>query len=73
MGTVSKGKYNGTTKARRKVVGRYKQLDEGVGRQTWKCYDPLDCVALVAFKKHGTWVQTWTWHFRGLFVCLFVG
>ena len=32
-GTASKGEYNLTTKARRKVVGGNKQLDEGVGRQ----------------------------------------
>ena len=47
---VSKGKYNLMTKARRKVVGRNKQLDEGTGRQTWKCLDPLNCVASVAFR-----------------------
>ena len=56
---VSKGKYKLTTKARRKVVGRNKQLDEGAGRQTWKYHDPLNCVALAAFRKHCTWVQTW--------------
>ncbi len=33
MDRVRKGKYNLTTKARRKVVGRNKQLDEGAGRQ----------------------------------------
>ena len=32
---VSKGKYNLMTKARRVVVGRNKQLDEGAGRQSW--------------------------------------
>ena len=62
---VSKGKYNLMTKARRNVMGRNKQLDEGTSRQTWKCNDPLNCVALVALRKHGTWVQTWTWRFRG--------
>ena len=56
---VSKGKYNLTTKARRKVLGRNKQLDEGVGSQTRKCHDPLNCVALIAFRKHDTWAQTW--------------
>ena len=64
-GTVSKGKYNLTTKARWKVVGRNKQLDEGTGRQIWKFLDLLNCAALVTFGKHGTWVQTWTWHFWG--------
>ena len=50
-GTVSKGEYNLTTKARRKAVGRNKQLDEGtdVERQTWKYLDPLNCVASTAF------------------------
>ena len=40
-------------------MGRNKQLDGGGGggRQTWKCLDPLNCVASVAFRKHGTWVQ----------------
>ena len=56
---VGKGNYNLTTNARRKVVGRNKQLDEGAGRQIWKCLDPLNCVALAAFRKHGTWVQIW--------------
>ena len=42
---VSKGKYNLTTKARREVVGRNKQLDEGAGRHIWKCLGPLNCVA----------------------------
>ena len=65
MGTVSFGKYNLTTKARQKVVGRNKQLGESTGRQTWKCLDWQNCVALVAFRKHGTWVQTRTWHFQG--------
>ena len=46
---VSKGKFNLTTKARWRVVGRIKQLDEGAGRQTWKCYDQPNCVASVAF------------------------
>ena len=27
------------------VVFRNKQLDEGAGRQNWKCHDPLNCVA----------------------------
>ena len=35
-------------------VGRNIQLDEGTGRQFWKCLDPLNCVASVAFGKHGT-------------------
>ena len=56
---VSKGKYNLTTKARWAVEGRNKQLDEGAGRQIWKCLDPLNCVALAVFWKHGTWVQIW--------------
>ena len=46
---VSKGKHNLTTKARRAVVGRYKQPDEGAGGQIWKCLDPLNCVASAAF------------------------
>ena len=46
-------------------VGRNIQLDEGTGRQFWKCLDPLNCVASVAFRKRGTWVQTWTWNFWG--------
>ena len=52
-------------------MGRNEQLDEGAGRQTWKCLDPLNCVAPAAFESiahgcnYGTWVQTWTWHFRG--------
>ena len=46
-------------------MDRNKQLDEDTGRNTWKCRDPLNCVALAVFLKHGTWVQTWTWHFRG--------
>ena len=25
------------------------KLDEGAGRQTWKCFNPLNCVALAAF------------------------
>ena len=33
MGTVSKGNYDLTTKARRKAVGRNKQLDEGAGKK----------------------------------------
>ena len=84
MDRERKGKYNLTTKARQAVVGGnrqglavlwmvggYKQLDEGAGRQIWKCFDPLNCVASAAFRKHGTWcnygtwVQTWTWYFRG--------
>ena len=56
---VNKGKYNLTTKARRKVVGRNKQLDEGAGRQNRKCLDPLNCVAPAAFWKHSTGVQLW--------------
>ena len=36
IGTVSKGEYSFTTKARRKVVGRNKQLFKGTGRKTWK-------------------------------------
>ena len=56
---LSKGKYNLTTKARRKFVDRNKQLVEGADRQTWKYHVPLICVALVAFRKHGTWVQIW--------------
>ena len=46
---VSKGKYDLTAKARWAVVGRNEQLDEGAGRQTWKCLDPLNCVAPAAF------------------------
>ena len=46
---VSKGTYNLTTKARRADVGRNKQLDEGAGRQIWKCLDPLNCVASAEF------------------------
>jgi len=46
---ANEGKYNLTTKARRAVVGRNKQLDEGAGRQIWKCLDPLNCVASAAF------------------------
>ena len=59
---VSKG--NLMTKARRMVAVRNKQLDKGTGRQIWKCLDPLNCVASVAFRKCCTWVQTWTCHFR---------
>ena len=62
---VQKSKYNLTTTARRKVVGRKNQLDEGAGRQIWKCLHPLNYVASAAFGKHGIWVQIWTWHFRG--------
>ena len=40
-------------------MGRNKQLDEGADRQTWRCHDPLNCVASVALRKHGTWVQIW--------------
>ena len=40
-------------------VGGYTQLDEGAGRQIWKCFDPLNCVAPAAFRKHSTWVQIW--------------
>ena len=50
MGTpVSKGKYDLTTRARWVVVGRNKQLDEGAGRQIWKCHDPLNYVASAVF------------------------
>ena len=62
---VNEGEYNLTTKARRKVMGRNTQLDEGAVRQTWKCHDPLICVASVGFRKHCTWVQTWIGIFRG--------
>ena len=51
---VNEGKYDLTTKARRAVVGRNKQLDEGTGRPIWKCLDPLNCVTLGAFRKHDT-------------------
>ena len=34
MGMTSKGKYDLTNKARRKVVGRNAKLDKGAGRQT---------------------------------------
>ena len=30
------------------MVGRSRQLDEGAGRQKWKCHDPLNCVASAA-------------------------
>ena len=30
------------------MVGRYKQLDEGAGRQIWKCHDPLNCATVAA-------------------------
>ena len=43
------GMYDLTTKARRAVVGRNTQLDEGAGRNIWKCLDLLNCVALAAF------------------------
>ena len=46
---VNDGMYDLTTKARWAVVGRNKQLDEVTGRQTWKCLDPLNCVASAAF------------------------
>ena len=59
------GSYDLTTKARRAVMGRHKQLDGGAGRQIWKCLDPLNCVAMAVFWKLGTWVQTWTWIFWG--------
>ena len=49
MGRVSKGKYDLTTKARQGVVGRNKQLDEGVGKQIWKCHGPLNCIASASF------------------------
>ena len=51
---VSKGLYKLMTKTRQKVVGRNKQLDKGAGGHTWKCLDPLNCVASVAFRKHDT-------------------
>ena len=68
---VNESEYNLMTKARRKVMGRNNQLDEGAGagRQTWKWNYPLNCVALHnkndkynnnTFRKLGTWVQTWT-------------
>ena len=63
---VNVGEYKLATKANRNVVGRKKQLDKGACRQTWKHHDPLSCVASVAFRKHGTWMQTWTWHFRSI-------
>ena len=63
--TLNDSKYNLTTMARWAVLGGNIQLDEGTGRQIWKCLDPLNCVASVAFWKHGTWVQTWTWNFQG--------
>ena len=44
---VSEGEYDLTTKARRKVTGRNKQLDEDTGRKTWKCHDPLNCILYV--------------------------
>ena len=66
---VSKGKYDLTTKAKRKVVGRNKQLDEGTDRQTCKCRDPLNCVDSVVFRKHSTWEQTWIGIFGGC-VCV---
>ena len=50
---VSKGKYNLTTNARRKAAGGNKQVDDNAGRQTWKCHDPLNYVAAVAFRRHG--------------------
>ena len=49
MGTVCKGKFGLTTRARRAVMGKNKQLDEDAGRQIWKYHDPLNCVALAAF------------------------
>ena len=50
--TLNDGKYDLTTKARRN--------NEGAGRQSLQCRDLLNCVALVAFRKYGTWVQIWT-------------
>ena len=41
--TLNDGPYDLMTKARWMVVGRNKQLDEGTGRQIWKCLDPLNC------------------------------
>ena len=55
------GTYDFTTNARKAVVGRNKELDEGAGRQIWKCLDPLNCVAPAAFWKHGTWCKYGTW------------
>ena len=43
----------------RMLVETNKQLHKGEGWQTWKCHGPLNCVALVAFRKHGTLVQIW--------------
>ena len=57
--------YDLTTKARQKVMCKNKQLDKGAGWITWKCLDPLNYVASVAFWKLGTWVQTCTWNFQG--------
>ncbi len=30
------------------MVGRSRQLDEGAGRQKWKCHDPLNCAIVAA-------------------------
>ena len=57
--TLNDGTYDLTAMTRRKVVGRNKQLDKGTGRYSWKCHDPLNCEALVAFWKVGTCVQIW--------------
>ena len=73
---ASECEYNLTTKARRKVLGNNNQLDEGAGRHTWNCHDLLICGALtfglldmncvaLNFKKHDTWVHTWTWELLG--------
>ena len=46
--TLFDGVYDLTTKSGRVVMGRNTQLDEGAGRQIWKCPDPLNCIALDA-------------------------
>ena len=52
---LSRGKYNLTTYAERKVLCRNKhQLNKGANRQTWKCHDQLNFEALDASRKHGT-------------------
>ena len=50
-GKANYGKYNLTTRARRAVVGRNKQLDKGGGRKKWKCHHPLNCAALAVHVK----------------------
>ena len=62
--TLFDSMYDLTTNDRRAVMGKNTQLDEGTGRKTWKCLDPLHCVASAAFRKHSTWLQTWTWHYQ---------